>query len=236
MLAKIYLDELNTFEDVTPYEYELSQAATVAAAELPGRKMPDMYLHVSGFKENVIVSDNVISVSADKYLGKDYPVYKQFFEPYRLLQMQPKLLTRDYLKAWLLSDLLPPLKSPRLLDDMIQEGKVLYALSKLLPGWPLYDLLSYTPEQEAWCNDNEKKIWQTIVKSNHLYSSDFLLIGRYVNDAPYTATLGLQSPGRVGAWVGWRIVQAYASKNNVLLEQLFLSDSQKLLKASGYNP
>ncbi|MDR1809800.1 MAG: hypothetical protein LBR34_05270 [Prevotella sp.] len=236
MLSQIYLDELKTFEDVSLYERQLSQAAAVAASELPGSQLPAMCLHVSGFKENVIVGDNLISVSADKYLGKDYPVYRQFFEPYRLIQMQSNLITRDYLKAWLLSDLLPPLKTPKLLDDMVREGKVLFALSRLLPDCPLPDLLGYTPEQETWCNSNEKQIWRTIVKSNHLYSSDYLLIGRYVNEAPYTATLGAQSPGRVGAWVGWRIVQAYASKNNVLLAQLFSEDAQKILKASDYNP
>jgi hypothetical protein len=169
-------------------------------------------------------------------LGSDYPVYKQFFEPYRLPQMQKNLITRDYLKAWILSDLLPPVKNPKLLDDMIREGKTLYALSKLLPERPMYDLICYTLEQEAWCNNNEKQVWQTIVKSNDLYSTDYLLIAKYMNEAPYTSTIGLQSPGKIGAWIGYRIVQAYAAKKDMGLEDLFLSDAQEILKESVYNP
>jgi hypothetical protein len=236
MLSKIYLDELKTFEDVTPYERELSHAAEIVSVEFPDRKLPAMYLHVSGFKENVIILDGVISVSADKYLGVGYPAYRQFFEPYRLVQMQPELIVRDYLKAWLLSDILPAGKNPSLLDEMIREGKILHALSRFLPDWQPNDITGYTEEQEAWCKENEKNIWQTIVRSNHLYSQDYLLLGKYMNEAPYTATLAVQSPGRVGAWVGWRIVAKYAAKNNVLLEQLFALDSQALLKGSGYNP
>ncbi|GAB6010866.1 gliding motility lipoprotein GldB [Viscerimonas tarda] len=236
MLAKIYDDALKTFENVSVYEQELLTANNFVAAEFAGKQLPAFYLHVSGFKENVMALDGIISVSADKYLGSDYPAYKQFFEPYQLIQMQPELISRDYLKAWLLSDMLATKKNPNLLDEMINEGKLLYALSKLLPDWRFNDLIAYTGEQENWCNDNEQKIWQTIVKSNHLYNQDRLLIGKYINDAPYTATLTTDSPGRAGAWVGWRIVSAYVSKNNVPLSQLLATDSQSLLKGSAYNP
>ena len=236
MLSKIYDDALKTFEDLTSYEQEISYANNLVAGEFNGRYLPALYLHVSGFKENVIVLDNVISLSADKYLGSDYPAYKQFFDTYRLIQMQPKFISRDYLKAWLLSEVVIAKKNSNLLDEMIKDGKILYSLSVLLPNWLSSDLITYTLEQETWCTNNEKRIWQTIVQSNHLYSQDNLMISKYINDAPYTSNLSTDSPGRVGAWVGWQIVKAYMSKNNVSLNQMLTVDSQKILKDSRYNP
>lgn len=236
MLSKIYDDALKTFEDLSSYEKELSYADNIVAVEFNGKHLPALYMHVSGFKENVMVLDNIISLSADKYLGADYPAYRQFFENFQLIQMQPKMVSRDYLKAWILSEILASKKNPNLLDEMVKEGKLLYTLSVLLPDRESYDLIGYSPEKELWCVENEKKIWQTIVQLNHLYSSDQLLINKYINDAPYTSTLSPDSPGKVGTWVGWNVVKAYVSKNNVSLNQLMAIEPQDLLKGSGYNP
>lgn len=237
ILSRIYTDALNKFEDITPYETELTNANLILMEEYPDKNLPFLYMHVSGFKENAMVVEGVISISIDKYLGVDYPVYKQFFEDFQLLQMQPKMIVRDYLRAWLLSDILPAdKKNPHLLDQMIKEGKILYALSKLLPDWNPEDLLGYTTEQLTWCRENEKNIWKVVVEKNHLYEQDYQIINRYMNDAAFTAPLTPDSPGRVGAWLGWQIVNAYVTKNNTSLSQLSNVEAQQILKSSGYNP
>ena len=237
ILTKIYNDAINTFSDVSKYELELSNADYLIAQNFKGKHLPSLYMHVSGFKENVMVLDNMISISGDKYLGMDYPIYKQFFENYQLIQMQPKMVSRDYLKAWLVSEkaiFAEPKKT--LLTEMVNEGKILYALSVLLPEWNAADLIAYTPEQFKWCNDNESIIWKQIIQQNHLYDSNFLTIQKYISEAPYTVTLSSESPGRVGCWVGWQIVKAYMNKNNIQLTDLLAADSQKILKGSLYNP
>jgi len=236
MLSKIYDDALNKFADVTPYEKELAIADNSISEYFPGKKLPMLFTHVSGFKENVIILNGVISISTDKYLGSDYPAYKQFFEDYQRIQMQPEMIVRDYLKAWLLSDMVQAQKNPSLLDGIIKEGKVLYILSKLLPDWTPENLISYTTEQLTWCKDNEKTIWNTVVKKNHLFEQDYQLINKYVNEAPYTATLTTESPGRVGCWLGWQIINSYISNNKVSLSQLITDDAQQILKNAGYNP
>lgn len=237
MLSQIYKDALAVFDDVSAYEQELSVAIVLIKQKLPKREIPAFYMHISGFKENVVVLDGIISLSADKYLGMDYSGYKPFFENYQLLQMQPKMVNRDFLRAWLLSEqMLLSEKKRTLLSEMITEGKILYTLSELLPNWNNEDLIGYTAEQLKWSEDNEKAIWKFIVQQKHLYSSDFMTIQKYMNEAPYTTSLSMDSPGRIGAWVGWRIIQNYMSKNNVSLVDMVLTNSQQILKESGYNP
>ena len=46
------------------------------------------------------------------------------------------------------------------------------------------------------------------------------------------------SPGKVGAWLGWQIVKAYMKENpNTTLKELIaIKDGQKILTGSKYKP
>jgi hypothetical protein len=237
MLNKIYQDALATFSDVSAYEKELSSANTLVAEYFPGKSLPEPAMHVSGFRENVIVLNNLISISIDKYLGENYQAYLEFFQPFERQQMQPKYIVRDYIKAWLMSDVIKvEANEQTLLSSMIYEGKILYALSQLLPGRSIDDIIGYTPRQLAWCTDNEKKVWQKLVKENYLFSTDHMIITRLINDAPYAGIISQESPGRTGIWVGWQIVNKYAQKKNASLEEIISTDAQTVLKEAKYNP
>lgn len=237
VLLSIYKDALKTFSNVSQYEAELSKADVIIAEKYNGRHLPKLSMHISGFKENTLVLENQISISTDKYLGVDYPVYQQFFEKYQRMQMQPKYIVRDYLKAWIISEI-PPLIVPAktLLQEMIQEGKVLYILSELLPEWEREGLIGYTPQQLQWCVKNESNIWKSIVSKKHLYNNEYFLNQKYIEEAPYTAPISTQSPGRVGAWIGWQIVNSYAKEKGASIDNIMHSDAQKILQESKYLP
>ena len=77
-----------------------------------------------------------------------------------------------------------------------------------------------------------------VIEQKHLFSSDLFLIRKYVNDAPFTAPLSQDSPGRAGAWIGWQIVRSYMERNpSVTLPELMrTNDYERLLEQSGYRP
>lgn len=236
-LLKIYQDAMSTYNDVSPYEEKLTAVNALIDENFIGKQLPQLAMHVSGFRANVIIVNNMISLSVDKYLGSDYPAYAEFFQPYERMQMQPEDIVKDYVKAWLMSDIIKPdAEYENLLTAMVNEGKVLYALSILLPDEDKNNLIGYTPQQMAWCKSNEKDIWQTIVKQNYLYSTDHMLITRLINDAASTTVVSPQSPGRVGAWMGWQIVNQYANKKGFLLEDILSMEAQTILKGAKYNP
>lgn len=237
MLQSIYKDALDTFKTLQPYEEELTQARDLIGKYFEEKSLPSLCMHVSGFKANTIVLEDMISISADKYLGKDYPAYKQFFEGYQLIQMQPKMIVRDYLKAWIIGEIPTNNKRKDLLAEMINQGKILYALQQLLPERNEADLIGYTQEQMDWVKENEKKIWKITIEHNYLYNTEHLTIKKYMDEAPYTATISTESPGRLGDWIGWQIVKKYAENSKKdLVSILNETDSQSILKASKYNP
>lgn len=237
MLIQIYRDALDTFNITQPYEQELSKAGELIQKDWLGKQLPQFGMHVSGFKANTIVTSDLISISIDKYLGSNYSGYKDFFEAYQRQQMKPEMVTRDYLKSWIITEMPKSNKRKDLLSEIINEGKVLYALQLLLPNWSEADLIGYTPEQLEWSKNKEKEIWKTTIDKNYLFSIDYMTIVKYLEDAPYTATISPDSPGRLGAWVGWQIIKAYAANTGANLDLIINElDMQSILKQSKYNP
>ena len=239
MLMRIYKDALDTStNNLSGYESKLSKAKQQAEDYLPKYQMPKFAMHVSGFKENVIVLDDVISLSTERYLGTDYKQYAQFFEPYQIQQMAPEFVVRDYLTAWLMSSVVSQNgnEKPTLLSAIVNEGKTKYILSLLLPGDNVENIMGYNQSQIDWCKNNEKEVWGNILKQNQLFTTDYIVISKYIHDAPFTAPVGRQSPGRMGAWLGWQIVNEYMAKSSVSVDELLRANAKDILKISKFDP
>ena len=236
-LSKIYADALTLFSDLSTYELELTKANDLIKTYFIGKELPGLSIHVSGFKANTIVLDSIISVSTDKYLGKDYSGYKPFFESYQTIQMELKYIVRDFLKAWLMSEFRETNQRKNLLSEVIYQGKILYALNQLLPEWDESDILGYTEQQQEWCEEHAKDIWKMTIDHNYLFNSDSQVIQKYMEDAPYTAIISAESPGRVGLWLGLQIIKNYAKNTGHDLQSILLeNNNQLLLKSAKYNP
>ena len=124
------------------------------------------------------------------------------------------------------------------MDNMLFRGKVMYLLSVFMPEEKPENIMGYSAEQWKWAKTNEKQVWGYIIDQKHLFSTDVMLIRKYMNDAPFTAPLSQDSPGRMGTWLGWQIVQSYMNKNpNKSLTDLMKENNyQKILEDSGYRP
>jgi len=237
-LKQLYADELKTFEDLSKTEEQLSDGFSFLQASFDSIAIPTLCIHVSGLNQNIIVSEQFISIAADKYLGAEYPLYTNFFYDYQRQSMIPERLASDYLLGFLLSTFTPPATNSSLLDRMLYEGKLRYLLALALPEHSEAEIMAYTEQQENWCRENKANVWKMIIQEKHLFSNDQLLIDRYVNEAPYTSPISDQSPGRLGVWVGYQIIKAYMkeSRNESLQSLMNHTDSQEILKTSKYKP
>ena len=238
-LMSLYKKEQETFPDMSSFEDELSIGFQLLLEYFPQLKLPEVYMHVSGLNQNVIVTDSILSLSADKYLGKDYPLYQDFFYDYQRQQMTPDRIVPDYLLGFLYAEFPFRGDSNVLLDRMLYEGKLRYILTLLLPERALCESFGYTKEQYNWCVKSESLIWKTILQQRQLYTTDYFITSQYINEAPYTAPLNSSSPGRVGIWVGYRIIASYIKRHpQITLKELMEQndDAQELFKVAGYRP
>ena len=203
----------------------------------PESQLPAVSFHVSGFNQSVITTPGRVSASIDNYLGENYPMYPQIAYQYEIPYMAPRHLPIDMLLGWLTSEY--PDTNGRLLESMIYHGKLMYLLQVFFPDEEMAELLSYTKQQFKWCLRYEKNIWAMIVEKRELYSTDWRIITRYTQPAPFTNGLSQEdSPGRIGVFLGWRIVSAYMERNErlTLQELMHETDAQKILQLSGYRP
>ena len=229
---------LQTFQNVSDIEKQVSDAYTYIHYYFPTVKLPEIYFYVSGFNRQIMMNNNFIGIGTDFYLGSNYPAYKNFTYQYMTYNMRRECLATDLVSATLFRMFVMNSSEYRLLDNMLFRGKVMYLLSVFMPNEKPENLMGYSPEQWKWCKTNEKQVWGYIIDQKHLFSTDILLIRKYMNDAPFTAPISQDSPGRFGTWLGWQIVNSYMSKNpNITLNDLMKENNyQKMLEDSGYRP
>jgi len=237
-LMRIYKDEQEKFADLTEINKELSDGLHVLLQQFPQIKPPKVYMHVSGFSQNVVVTDDILSLSADKYLGADYPLYQNYFYDYQRQLMSPDRIVPDYLLGFMMANLPFQGDEDVLLDRILYEGKLRYMLSQLLPDRQVWEYAGYNKEQYEWCSQHESLIWKTILENHHLFTADYVTTNQYIKEAPNTAALPVESPGRVGVWLGYRIISSYMKQKTPAGWQELMenTDYQEILKQSKYKP
>lgn len=237
-LRGLYRDAVSNFENTDDMEKTLGQAFAFLKDVFPQSQIPALYMHVSGFNQNVLVGDSALSLSIDKYLGAEYPLYKEFFPDYDRRKMSKEFAVVDYIAGWLMSEFPFSGKENVLLDQMIYYGKIYYIVSLALPEVSIADILGYTAEDWQWCVDNEKILWKNIITRKHLYTPDNTTTQKYFSNHPCTF-LADKAPGNLGIWVGIRIVEKYIGETKAspsALMNAMPEAAQEFLSASKYRP
>jgi uncharacterized protein YjaZ len=122
---------------------------------------------------------------------------------------------------------------------MIYYGKQLYLKDMVLQNYTDAEKIGYLPEQVIWCQENESYMWRYFIDKQLLYSSDTKLQNRFINLAPFSKfylEIDNESPGRVGTWIGWKIVRSFMLNNKVSLQQMLKMDEKELFDKSKYKP
>lgn len=235
-LKELYQNAVRQFENVSEIEQSLGNGFAWLKACFPSMTIPAVCMHVSGFNQNILAGDSLVSISIDKYLGANYPLYQDFFYDYQRRQMIPELIVPDYLTGWLMSEYPFEGKENVLLDRMIYEGKIKYLVQKAMPKLSPELLLGYTDTDYKWCKENEGNIWKAIIERKHLYTPDQMTTAKYFEDEP-SQFLANDAPGNLGIYIGWQIIDKYMNETNTTPEALMSNNnSQEILTASKYKP
>lgn len=235
-LKKLYEDAVSYYKEVSDIEEQLGRGFAFLKANFPTMQIPAIYMHVSGFSQNVLAGDSLLSLSIDRYLGTDYPLYLQFFQDYQRIKMQRILVASDYLTGWLMSEFPFTGNENVLLERMVYEGKIKYIVSLALPEVKPYQLMGYTEASYMWCEEHASTLWSTIIQRKHLYTPDRLTTEKYFQEAPCTF-LSDETPGNIGTWIGWQIVSRYMQETQASLPALMQqTNAQELLTLSKYKP
>ncbi|MEI7501869.1 MAG: hypothetical protein WCJ61_01150 [Paludibacter sp.] len=229
---------METFGNISDIEKKVSDAFTYIHYYFPQVRLPEVYFFVSGFNCSVLLNENFIGLGTDLYLGSDYPQYKNFTYKYLTNNMKRESVSADLVSATLFRMFPMNSDKDRLLDNMLFRGKIMYLESQFMPEEKPEILMGYSIEQWKWCKKNEKGIWAAIIDHKDLFSTNVQLIRKYMNEAPFTSPISQDSPGRLGTWLGWQIVENYMNNNKKVGIQDLMNENnyQKILEESGYRP
>ncbi|MDR2968756.1 MAG: gliding motility protein GldB [Tannerellaceae bacterium] len=235
-LIALYKDALSRFAEVDEIERQLGRGFSFLKECFPEMKAPRVYMHVSGLNQNVLTGENTLSLSIDKYLGYDYPLYEDFFYPYQRIKMQPEYVAQDYLAGWLMSEFLFTGKDNVLLERMLHAGKIKYLLHGAFPDLSPAQLMGYTEEEYRFVEEHEAAIWQTIIERKHLYTPDLTTSNQYFEEKP-SPFFSDGAPGNIGAFIGWQIIERYVKETSCRPAGLMRAgDAQEILSLSRYRP
>jgi len=90
-----------------------------------------------------------------------------------------------------------------------------------------------------FCEKSEGEFWKYLISTdNLLFSTDYMVQKRFVDDGPFTSVFTKDSPARVGQWIGFKIIESFMQNNpDVTLEKLFsIKSSKEIINKSRYNP
>lgn len=189
------------------------------------------------YKNRIIYADTLMLVGLDNYLGEDHEFYKGIqnyiranFEKERVVVDMSKAIARSTIKTT---------PSRDFLSKIIYYGKLYYLMSVWMPKSADSELIGYQEDQWQWSLINEQSIWRYFIERELLFSTDSKLEDRFINPAPFSKfylELDNESPGRLGQFIGWRIVDAYMKNNEVSLHELLKEPATTLFKNSQYKP
>lgn len=240
----VYDTTLKVFKDFTPYEKEIKKGFQFIKHYFPAYKLPEKIITyigpLNGYGD--ILSDDAVMVGLHLHLGHSFSMYQselvqQTYPDYISKRFEPGYIVVNSLKNILL-DLYPEkFEDKTLVQQMVEKGKRLYLLQKVLPKTEAYKLIGYTPEQLKQSYEHEKNIWDLFVQNNLLQTIDENVIKNYIGESPKTQELGDASPGNIGTFAGWQIVKKFMAQNkNLTLQQLMATDADTLFQEAKYKP
>jgi gliding motility-associated lipoprotein GldB len=228
------------YGDFEPQKAEIEAVFKHAKYYFENTRLPEIITIISemDYSNKVIYTGDYLLIAMELYLGKDHEFYKSEFPAYIRQNFEAAQIIPDVVSA-LSTNQIPEEPNKTLLSQMIFAGKELYVKDLLIPDYSDADKMGYTPEQIQWCQENESYMWRYFIDESLLYDTNPKLVGRFINRAPFSKfylEIDNESPGKVGAWLGWQIVRAYAENNKVDVKVLLATDAATIFNNSKYKP
>lgn len=232
------------FASTEKEEKEIKRGLQMLQYYFPKYQAPDSIIFFVGPLEGYanVLTQTGFAVGLQLYLGKDFSGYNNEYISNVYPQYQSRRFEVPYIAANcmknIISDMYPENNVAQpLVYQMIDAGKRLYVLDKLLPETADTVKTGYTEHQLEGCYEHEALIWNYFAGNDLLFSNDVAATRDYMNDGPKTDMIGEASPGFIGQFVGWQIVKKWMSINSKkTLQDLMQTSEKEIYETAHYKP
>ena len=100
--VQIILDEVHRqYGDMSDIEEAFEEAFERQREKDPNFRTPHVYTLISCLHQSIVVTDTLIGISLDKYLGEDFPLYNKYYTREQRAQMNRNAIVGDAIQAYL---------------------------------------------------------------------------------------------------------------------------------------
>lgn len=184
-----------------------------------------IYGVISPFRQSVVIVDTMVFVALNHYLGEDYPGYSSFPLHQRRLKRSDRI-PLDVAEALTATRMPFPdsIAAPTVQQRIVYEGALLALVADRLGLPDGEELMGWTPEQWADAVSHEDEAWKRLVAGGLLFNDSQDIISRLTAPAPSSPDISPDAPGRLGRFIGLRIVRASdIDPAEILLTKAYLS-------------
>jgi hypothetical protein len=235
----LLLESRRVFGNGSDLEKQFEEAFSNLKYYYPEFEAPRVETIVNGLDTDLFVSDSLIVVGLDSFLGKDGKYRPNVYE-YLLRQYNKENIVPSCMLLYGISNRFNKTdeNDKTVLADMVAYGKSFYFAKHMLPCVPDSIFIWYTPEEIKGSRKNQDLIWKRFVQDDILFSTSHMVKQKYLGERPKTLEVGPECPGRIAQFVGWQVVNTYMEeKPEVTLPQLMNERSgPKIFRESKYKP
>ncbi|RYY50643.1 MAG: hypothetical protein EOO06_03075 [Chitinophagaceae bacterium] len=232
------------FKDFSEYEKQIEHALQYTKYYFPQYKAPTKIITYIGPLDGYgdILDADLFLIGLHQHLGKNFSLYsspwvRETYPAYISARFEPGYIPVNCMKNIVLDMYPENLEDKSLVVQMVEKGKRLYLLQRLLPDTKEHMLIGYTEKQWNESVDRQAQIWDLFVQNNFLQSIDYNITKNYIGEGPKTQELGEASPGNIGSFSGWQIVNKYMDKfPETSLPDLMKMDAEQLFQQAKYKP
>jgi gliding motility-associated lipoprotein GldB len=237
-LDTLYRESQQIFGDLTELRARFTTAFQYIKYYYPEFQPPRIATMVTGFGNDLYVSDSLIVLGLDYYLGDSASFRPVHLPEYIQRRYQPSTIVPTSLLLFSNHFNNTRLDDRSLLAEMIYYGKAYYFVDFVVPDLPDSLLFGYTAEEMAGTQVNRRKIWSHFIENQLLYETSDLLKRKYLDERPKTLEIADKAPGRIATWVGYDIVKTFMQEQeDVNLRELMEDDNaRRLFEKANYRP
>jgi len=238
-LDTLWMETHARFGDEQDLKRELEMAFGRLKSVYPELPVPKVKTIITGLETDLFVSDTLILIGLDFYLGQGARFRPNLYQ-YMLARYHPGFIVPSVMLLYGMDSRINHTQPTdrTALAEMVSYGKAYYFAQQMLPCVTDSVLFGYTRHEIEGSQRFEGLIWKRMVEDDVLFSTSHLVKQKYIQERPKTTEVGPECPGRIGTWVGLRMVEKYRQQNpeTTLRELMAQPDAARLFKQSGYRP
>ncbi len=243
-LDTVFQDVANKYGNLEDLRAEFELAFQHIKYYYPDFKAPKIYTTITGlgsfYGTDLFVSPEMVVISLDFFMGEE----ARYRPPVEVL---PDYIWRRFHRGSIVPTVVMYLSNQynktdfqdkTALAEMIYYGKAYHFTKTMMPCLADSLLFGYTSEELNNVEDkqNREYIWSHFIDKEILFSTNQKLIASYLEEHPFVAEINKKCPGRIGRWLGYRILQKYLqNSNDASFKQVMANqDARSIFNQSGY--